>query len=54
MPELTGLPDAERLRGQEHAGKAGDEETSQDVVPRDPHGMAKARLLEAQSWSAQM
>ena len=54
MPGLTGLPQAERRKETEHAGKAGDEETSRDAALQDPRGMAKARLLEAQSWSAQM
>jgi len=54
MPGLTGLPKTERSEGPEHAGKAGDEETNRDAALQDPRGMAKARLLEAQSWLAQM
>jgi hypothetical protein len=54
MPGLTGLPQTERSKGPEHAGKAGDEETSRDAALQDPRGMAKARLPEAQSRSVQM
>lgn len=42
MPGSTGLPETERLRGPEHAGKAGDEETSRVAALQGPHGKAKA------------
>src|SRR5258705_11637063 len=39
-----------RRRGQEHVGKAGDEEASQAVALQDPRGMVRATLLEVQPW----
>src|SRR5262245_25521859 len=40
-----------RRRGQEPVGKAAGAPTSRGTAPRDPHGMVKATLLEAQSRS---
>src|SRR4051794_35869332 len=51
LPGSTDLPETGNgVGGPKPVSKAEDEEVSQAVALQDPHGMAKATLLEAQPW----